>query len=134
MKLDRMFSSVVLPAPVPPDTMMFSRAPTAALQEVEHRLGQRLALDQIVRRRADRCGNGESTSHGPSSASGGMIDVDTRAVLQPRIDHRRRLVDAPADGADDALDDLHQVLVVAEDDVGVLEASVRARCTPATPC
>ena len=42
--------------------------------------------------------------------------VDTGSVLEPRIHHRRRLVDAPADAADDPVDDLHQLLVALERD------------------
>ena len=40
--------------------------------------------------------------------------VDARAVGQTRVDHRRRLVDAAAERRDDALDDAHDVPVVAE--------------------
>ena len=36
MKDERMLSIVVLPEPVPPETMMFRRASTQALQEVDH--------------------------------------------------------------------------------------------------
>ena len=43
---------------------------------------------------------------------------------KPGIDHRARLVDAAADRADDALDDLHQVAVVAKEDVGQFEPAV----------
>ena len=38
MKDDRMFSSVVLPAPVPPEMRMLSRAFTQPRQQLEHRL------------------------------------------------------------------------------------------------
>ena len=41
------------------------------LQEVEHRLRQRLALDQVVRRRAGRCGNGGSTAPGRRAPAAG---------------------------------------------------------------
>ena len=36
MKLDRAFSSVVLPEPVPPEIRMFSRAFDRSLQEHDH--------------------------------------------------------------------------------------------------
>ena len=123
MKLDRTFSSVVLPAPVPPDTMALSRARDGALQELEHRRGERLALDEIVG--AQTIGAEAPNRHArPVERQRRNDDVDARAVLQPGVDHRARLVDAAADGADDALDDLHQVLVVAEDDVGLLDPAV----------
>jgi len=44
--------------------------------------------------------------------------VDTRAVGQARIDHRRRFIDAPADSRDDPVDDQHQMLVILEGHVG----------------
>src|SRR6267154_5661636 len=44
--------------------------------------------------------------------------VDTRAVGQARIDHRRRFIDAPADSRDYSVDDQHQMLVVLERNVG----------------
>ena len=51
--------------------------------------------------------------------------VDARAVGEARVDHRRRLVDAPAEGRDDALDDAHHVLVVLE--VTSVSSSLPAR-------
>ena len=47
--------------------------------------------------------------------------VDAGAVGQPGVDHRRRLVDAPADLADDALDDPAQVVLGDEAGVGLLD-------------
>ena len=46
--------------------------------------------------------------------------VETRAVDHAGVDHRAGLVHAPAHLRDDAVDDLHQVVVVAEDDAGLL--------------
>ena len=51
--------------------------------------------------------------------------VDAAAVGQAGVDHRAGFVDAAADQADDAVDDLPQVLVVAE-------ANVRQLQPPAT--
>ena len=45
--------------------------------------------------------------------------VDARAVRQAGVDHRADFVDAPADLRHDAVDDLHQVVVVAERDAGL---------------
>ena len=127
MKPERTFSSVVLPAPVPPETMTFSRLATAALQEVEHRLRQRLALDEVLR--AEPVGAEAADRQRRAVERQRRNDrVDARAVLQARVDHRARLVDAAADRADDALDDLHQVPVVLEDDRRFLQHAVRARC------
>ena len=47
--------------------------------------------------------------------------VESRSVGQPGIDHRRGLVDAAADPRDDAVDDLKQVVVVAEADLRLLD-------------
>ena len=46
--------------------------------------------------------------------------VDAAAVRQAGVHHRRRLIDAPADLRHDAVDDLQQVVVVAELDVALL--------------
>ena len=43
--------------------------------------------------------------------------VETRAVQHAGVDHRAGLVHAAADLGDDAVDDLHEVVVVAKDDV-----------------
>ena len=48
MKEDSTLSRVVLPVPVPPETMMFSRASTQALQQLGHLRGQRAEVDQVV--------------------------------------------------------------------------------------
>src|SRR5829696_2468239 len=48
-------------------------------------------------------------------------DVDARAVGQARVADRRRFVDAAADLADDPLADVHQLLIVAEADIGELD-------------
>jgi hypothetical protein len=52
----------------------------------------------------------------PSIASGGMMML----TRQPRVDQRPRLVDAAADPRHDLCADVHQVLLVAERDVGQL--------------
>jgi hypothetical protein len=45
---------------------------------------------------------------------GGNDDVDARPVGQAGVNERGRLIHAPADRADDAMDDVHQMGVVAE--------------------
>ena len=56
--------------------------------------------------------------------------VDAAAVGQARVDHRRRLVDAPADLRDDLVDDAHHVRVVDEADVGPLELAAALDVDP----
>ncbi len=51
-------------------------------------------------------------------------DVDAAAVGEARVADRRGFVDAPADLADDALADVHQLRVVAETDRGLLHLAV----------
>ena len=92
-------------------------------QEIEHRLGHRLALDHVFG--ADPAGAKTPDRERRAVDRERRNDrVDARPVPQPRVDHRARLVDAAADGADDALDDLHQVAVVPEEDVGQFEPAV----------
>ena len=73
MKLERMLSSVVLPAPVPPETTTLRRQPDGRLEELFHRLGPGLAADEVFRRRACPSGKRRIDNTAPSSASGGMI-------------------------------------------------------------
>ena len=91
-----------------------------ATQEVQHRRGQRLARDEIVGSQA--VGAEAPDRHRRAvERQRRNDDVDARPVLQACVHHRARFVNAPADRADDALDDLHQVLVVAKHDVGLFE-------------
>ena len=50
--------------------------------------------------------------------------VHARAVRQARVDHRRRLVDAPADLRDHPIDDPPEVRVVREADRRLVEAAL----------
>jgi hypothetical protein len=72
MYCDRMFSSVVLPAPVPPEMTMLMRGLDRGGQHFHHLRGNALQLTSwlaargpVPKRRMD--------SEGPSSASGGMM-------------------------------------------------------------
>jgi len=47
--------------------------------------------------------------------------IDAGAIGEAGVHHGRRLVDAAADAGDDALDDLHEVLVVFEGQAGEFE-------------
>ena len=53
--------------------------------------------------------------------------VDARAVLEARVDERRRLVDAATERRDDALDDGAHALVVGE--ARVARASILPPCS-----
>ena len=50
--------------------------------------------------------------------------VDSGAVGQPGVDHRRRLVDAPAHAGDHLLDDLAELALVDEVGLGPLDLAV----------
>jgi hypothetical protein len=94
-----------------------------ATQELEHRTGQRLAIDQVVSAKTVRAET--ANRHRRSVESQRRNDhVDAGAVFQSRIDHRRGFVDAAAHRADDTLDDLHEVLVVTEHDLRFLDATL----------
>ena len=69
-------------------------------------------------------GNFRIVSSGPSMASGGIDGVDPGAVGQAGVDHRRGLVDPPADPRDDLVDDAPQVALVDEGGVGRVEPAV----------
>ena len=60
-------------------------------------------------------------SIGPSTESGGMTALTREPSGEPSVDHRRRLVDAPTDLGDDALDDAAQVVLGDEPGVGGLD-------------
>ena len=123
MNPESTFSSVVFPAPVPPETRMFSRQATALCRNCSIGCGQRVALDEVVR--AEPIGpEAADRQHRTVERERRDDRVDARAVRQPGVDHRARLVDAAADRADDALDDLHHVRVVAEDQRGLLQPSL----------
>src|SRR5918994_1987905 len=98
MNADSTFSSVVLPAPVPPLISMFSldRTQCSRNSSIGRVIDRMLTRSWALRRSA---GKRRIDSSGPSTA---------------RVDHRRTVVDATADAADDAVDDAHQVLVVLE--------------------
>ena len=93
------------------------------LEKREHRLGEALEADQVfaAQRVALELSDGEMrTVHGE------RLDdrVDTRPIGKTRVDHRRGVVDAPADRRDDPVDDLEEVPVVLEADVGALQLAV----------
>ena len=113
MKLDSVFSSVVLPEPVPPEMMMFSRALIAPSSSITISGVKALKFSRsssfsglAPKRRME--------THGAVQRQRRNDRVEARAVGQAGVDHRADFVDAAADLRDDAVDDLHQVVVVAE--------------------
>ncbi len=84
-----------------------------------HFRGDALQLDQLVG--CERAGaEAADRERGPVERQRRNDGVDARAVGQTRIDHRRGLVHPATHAGDDAVDDLHQVTVVAERRVGPL--------------
>ena len=120
MKLDSTLRSVVLPAPVPPLIRQFSRARTQCARKSSIGLvsgaqrHQVVGLQPLGREAPDRQ---QRTVHGERRNDG----VDARAVRQPCVHHRRALVHAPPDAADDAIDDAHQMAIVLEARLDALE-------------
>ena len=84
----------------------------AAGQQLQHLDRHRAIRDQLL----DRQVRAEATDrqHGTVERERRNDRVDARAVGQAGVHHGRRLVDATADAAHDAVDDRHQVRVVAE--------------------
>ena len=104
---------VVLPAPVPPEIRMLMRALTAAARICIISAEMLLSLTSA------------SAATGPAAEApdrhAGAVErqrrndrVDARAVRKPGIDHGRGFIHPPADAGHDAVDHLHQVLVVAK--------------------
>ena len=58
---------------------------------------------------------------GPVDGDRPHRDVDAGTVRQPRVDHGRGLIDPPADGGDDPVDDAQKMRFVAEIDLRLLE-------------
>src|ERR1700738_1069191 len=88
--------------------------------EVGHLLEERAAGDQIF--------HPVAMATEAADAQPGAIDrkrrydgVYARAVGQPRVNHRRGLVDPPADARHDAVDDAQQMLVVAKAHRGLVD-------------
>ena len=120
MKPDRMLRIVVFPVPVPPEMMTFSRArtmrcSTSPISGVSDFLLIRSpSMQRIPAELADR-------NRGPSSDSGGMMALTREPSGRRASTIGDRLVDAATDSADDAVDDLAQVDVVAEAAVGPVQ-------------
>ncbi len=99
-------------AGAPADERVQPRA-DADLEELEHRTRQRADRDEILgpqalgRKAADREQRSVDRQRRDDR-------VHTGAIRQARVDHRRAVVDAPADAAHDPVDDPHQMPIVLE--------------------
>ena len=126
MNPESTLSKVVLPAPVPPETTMFSRAFTAYFSTSSIcGVSARLAMQVLCReRRSTEAADGEQRAIDGQRRND---DVHARAIRQARIHHGRRFVDPPAYRGDNLVDDVHQVGIVFEGHVG--RSSTPARST-----
>jgi hypothetical protein len=114
----RQLSSVVLPEPVPPETMRVHAAAADHLEDLGALGRDGAEPDQLLERELVLL----ELADGERRAVDGERrhdHVDAGAVGQARVADRRGFVDAPADLADDALADVEQLLVVAEADAGL---------------
>ena len=82
-------------------------------EQFEHGFGQGFIFEHVARGDgiAAEAADGEAGAVKRERRDNG---VDAGAILQAGVHHGRRFIDAAADAGDDAVDDLHQVLVVFE--------------------
>ncbi len=92
----------------------------AALEHLDELRRQRAQVDEIApgQRVGRELADGQDR---PLQRERRHDHVDARAVGQAGIHHRRGFVDAAADSRDDPLDDAHQMGVVGEAGVGLVE-------------
>ena len=102
---------------------MFSLPSTHSREELGRLLGDRAEPDQVLERERV-AGELADRERGPAERERRDDRVDAAAVGQARVDHRRGLVDAPADLRDDPVDDPQQVGVVEERRLGLLDPAV----------
>ena len=88
-------------------------------QEHDHLRREGLVVQQVLQ--LQRIGAETANGHaGPVQGQRRNDGVETRAVQHAGVDHRTGLVHPPAYPGNDAVDDLHQVVVVAEGHAGLL--------------
>ncbi len=97
--------------------------PHHRVENLRHLLRQRPVGDQVLHpQRVDaEAPDGERR---PVQRERGDDDVDAGAVRQPGVDKGRGLVDPPPHLGDDPFDDRHQVVVVLEGDLGLVQLPV----------
>ena len=91
-------------------------------EEFEHRRRQCLDRDEVL--------GLQSLRGKPANRQQRAVDrqwrndgVDARAVLEPRVDHRRAVVHASSDAADDAIDDAQEMAIVLKAGRDTLETA-----------
>ena len=94
----------------------------AALEEFEHGRGQGLVGDQVVCREriAAETANGKARAIDGERRNDG---INAGTVGEPSVYHRRGFIDAASNGGNDAIDDAHQVSVIAKLNVGGISRS-----------
>ena len=123
MKLDRTFSMVVFPVPVPPTTIMLIFPRTQASRKTAASMVTEPSPIRSCMTMA-RSGNFRMVSTGTPQGQRRHDGVDTGAVGQAGVHHRRRLVDPAADGGDHAVDDAPVLALRAEDDLAALDLAL----------
>ena len=113
MNDDSTLSVVVLPVPVPPETMMLSRPTTQAWR---NRAAWALSVPKRIRSSIwnGSLENFRMVRNGPPMASGWMTALTREPSGRRASTIGVRLVDAPADLADDLVDDAAEVGLVDE--------------------
>src|SRR5262249_31049902 len=99
--------------------------------QVQHFPGNRAESDKILGRQS----HAESTNgqHRAGQRQRWNDGVDAAAVGPSGVHHRRHFVDAPADAGRHALDYHHQVIVIGENDVALLQKAVALQVDFARP-
>ena len=124
---------MVLPEPGPPETMIFRRAKTQALQELEHGVSESVVLDKII--------GGEKIARETADAKAWAVErkgrddgVGAGTIGETGVHDGRSFVHAAAHSGNDAGDDGHEVSIIAEGRHRCVRGGRDARCTPRCNC
>ena len=107
-------SSVVLPEPVPPEMMMFSRQRATISRKLASCGETRAARRRSLAKSSMLCENLRIERHGPFRLSGGMITLTRLPSARRASSIGLDFVDAPPDRRRDALSDVQHLRVAAE--------------------
>ncbi len=94
------------------DEDIHTRLHTGA-QELRHLVIHRTERDEVLNRER-LLGEFTDGQAGAFEREGRDNDVHARAILETRIHEGRGLIDAPPEGREDAVDDMHEMIAVAE--------------------
>ena len=91
-----------------------------ASEQGQHGLGERLICQQVIFSNGDVP---ETTNRHVRAINGQRRDdhVHTGAIGQAGIHHRRRFIDTTADRRNNLVNDVHQVRIILEHDLGLFE-------------